>query len=189
MKHWWFCCHCTDFFSHLETDYKQLQQETGHPEAEDAACSSVGGNPSTNNRSKQRFAQSFHQRVQLVFDASQVIETTSRFLEAFSNFCFKSLRFWKFDVTFCVWRQATNFTFFKVNFCIITNEFRVMPTWPFTRGLKTNRLCLIVTKVALNTTPGPSLSKQLLRSCSNFACAPVSSHCFPRCDCSTTELS
>lgn len=48
---------------------------------------------------KQRFAQSLHQRVQLVFDGSQVIQTTSRFFEAFLKFCFKSLRFWKFDVT------------------------------------------------------------------------------------------
>lgn len=57
---WQLCCYYETlvvllsphwFFSHSETDYKQLQQETGHPEAEDVACSSVWGNPSTNNRS------------------------------------------------------------------------------------------------------------------------------------------
>lgn len=90
---------------------------------------------------KQRFVQSFHQRVQLVFDGSQVIETTSRFLEAFSKFCFKSLRFWKFDVTFCVWRQATNFTFFKVNFCIITNRLHVID--PLLVGCKQTNFVLL----------------------------------------------
>lgn len=92
-------------------------------------------------QSQLDFVQSFHQRVHLVFDGSQVIETTSRFLEAFSKFCFKSLRFWKFDVTFCVWRQATNFTFFKVNFCIITNRLHVID--PLLVGCKQTNFVLL----------------------------------------------
>lgn len=145
MKHWWFCCHRTDFFHirRLTTSScskKQVTQrlKTLHArQCEATHLQTIAVGPCT----VMEFVQSFHQRVHLVFDGSQVTETTSRFLEAFSKFCFKSLRFWKFDVTFCVWRQATNFTFFKVNFCIITNRLHVID--PLLVGCKQTNFVLL----------------------------------------------
>lgn len=104
MKHWWFCCHCTDFFHNrrLTTSScskKQVTQRLKTLHARQCEATHLQTIAVGLGLTKQRFAQSFHQRVQLVFDGSQVIETTSRFLEAFSKFCLKSLRFWKFDVT------------------------------------------------------------------------------------------
>lgn len=104
MKHWWFCCHRTDFFHirRLTTSScseKQVTQRLKTLHARQCEATHLQTIAVGLGLTKQRFAQSLHQRVQLVFDGPQVIQTTSRFFEAFSKFCFKSLRFWKFDVT------------------------------------------------------------------------------------------